>query len=80
MTLYRENLWKLARVTEVYQGSDGHVRSVKLAVAQANLDGQARRRQPVTYLERPVQKLVLLLEESNEGTLVEEPQGHTAVT
>ena len=42
-------LWRLARVTEVYPDGDGHVRKVKLVLP----DGQT--------LERPVQKLVMIL-------------------
>ena len=67
------NQWLLARVAEVYKGSDGRVRSVKLAIAQKTLDAKGRRTQPVTWLERPIHKLVLLLEDTDEGTPVGEP-------
>lgn len=58
------NLWQLARVTEAHQSADGHVRTVKLAVADRTLDKRGRRVKPCRYLERPVQKLVLLQEAS----------------
>jgi hypothetical protein len=67
------NLWKLARVAHVYQGSDGHVRSVKLTLAQNSLDNCGRRTQPVMYLDRPIHKLVLLLRPDDDGTPVGEP-------
>ena len=37
------------------------VRKVKLAMADSTLDDKGRRKRPIAYLERPVQKLVLLL-------------------
>ena len=58
------NLWQLARVTEAYQSADGHVRTVKLAVADNTLDKRGRRVKLCRFLERPVQKLVLLQEAS----------------
>ena len=58
------NLWQLARVTEAYQSADGHVRTVKPAVADRTLDKRGRRVKPCRFLELPVQKLVLLQEAS----------------
>ena len=43
------NQWNMARVVDVYQDSKGQVRSVKVTTA-------------TTTLERPIQKLVLTLE------------------
>ena len=43
------NQWNMARVVDVYQDSKGQVRSVKVTMA-------------TTTLERPIQKLVLILE------------------
>ena len=37
------------------------VRKVKLAMADSTLDDKGRRKRPIVYLDRPVQKLVLLL-------------------
>lgn len=54
------NQWQLAKVVEVYEGSDGYVRSVKLLVADGTLDNKGKRTKPSRFLERPVQKLVLL--------------------
>ena len=62
------NQWQLARVTEAHQSADGHVRTVKLAVADRTLDGKGRRVRPCKSLERLVQKLVLLQEASESET------------
>lgn len=55
------NLWHLARVVTVYQGSDGYVRTVKLALADACLDNRGRRTSAMKFQECPIQKLVLLM-------------------
>ena len=72
------NRWQIARVEEVYGDPDGYVRKVKLAVGDATLDDKGRRVKHISYLERPVQKLVLLvpssdLEDSNRGVPTKEP-------
>ena len=54
------NEWKLARVEDVYPSDDGLVRKVRLAIATAQLDNQGKRLTEVKYLERPVQKLIVL--------------------
>ena len=56
------NQWKMARVTEVYPSADGRVRRVKLLVSDSSLDKQGKRTTKPVYLDRPVQKTVLLLE------------------
>ena len=56
------NQWKLARVSETMPGEDGHVRKVSLAIADPLLDCQGKRTKAVTYVERPVHNLVLLVE------------------
>jgi hypothetical protein len=61
------NKWQLAKVVEIYESSDGHVRSGKLMVADGSLDAKGKRTKPVRFLERPVQKLVLLQEEEEIG-------------
>ena len=53
--------WQLARVCAVNRSSDGCVRTVKLALADASLDKNGRRVNEVKFLERPVLKLVLLM-------------------
>ena len=56
------NEWRLARVVELFPSSDGLVRSVKLQLATAQLDSNGKRLCDLTYLTRPVHKLILLLE------------------
>lgn len=55
------NAWQPARVATVYPSTDGQVRKVQVALADACLDNKGRRSGPMRYLERPVQKLVLLV-------------------
>ena len=54
--------WKLGRVEECHPSADGIIRSVKIAIGDSKLDERGRRTQPVSYLTRPITKLVLLLE------------------
>ena len=54
------NNWTLAKVCETYPSKDGLVRKVKVVEATADLDSKGRRSHELRYLERPVQKLVLL--------------------
>ena len=56
------NLWRVARVADVKVSSDGHVRSVKIMVGARNLDKSGKRITELLCLERPVNKLVLLVE------------------
>ena len=62
----RRNQWPTARVVEVFPSSDGLVRSVKVLIAS-----QDDKR---LMLDRPINKLVLLLEseESHEEAEVED--------
>ena len=53
--------WQLARVSAVYPSPDGQVRKVQIALADRCLDKTGKRIDSVQYLERPVQKLVLLM-------------------
>ncbi|XP_033110274.1 uncharacterized protein LOC117111460 [Anneissia japonica] len=55
------NYWQLGRVDLVYPSDDGLVRKVKLLVGNPNLDQKGRRKQAPSYLDRPIQKLVLLV-------------------
>lgn len=55
------NCWQLARVSATYPSSDGLVRKVQVALADSCLDKKGKRTAQLRYLERPVQKLVLLL-------------------
>ena len=61
------NKWKLARVEEVYPSEDGRVRKVRLRIADSELDRHGKRTKTVTFLDRPVHKLVLLITADNEG-------------
>ncbi len=56
------NQWKLAKVVEVFPGTDGRVRRLKLLVSDATLDSKGARTSKSVYLERPIHKTVLLLE------------------
>lgn len=49
------NQWKLGRVADVC------VSDVGVAMADLTLDDKGRRQKRISYLERPVHKLVLLL-------------------
>ncbi|XP_028323875.1 uncharacterized protein LOC114476497 isoform X2 [Gouania willdenowi] len=56
--------WKLARVLETVSGKDGLVRRVKISLGENKLDNKGQRSSKLSVVERPVQKLVLLLESS----------------
>ncbi|XP_063740237.1 uncharacterized protein LOC134864868 [Eleginops maclovinus] len=56
------NEWRLARVVEARQEDDGLVRKVKIQIAQSKLGKRGERLTQPTFLERPVQKLVVLVE------------------
>ena len=56
------NEWKLARITDVYPGSDGRVRKLKLMVSDTTFDKKGKPTTKIGFLERPVQKVVTLLE------------------
>ena len=68
------NHWRLGRVVETYEGDDGLVRKVKLMLADSNLNSKGKRNDSHTFLERPVHKLILLLESETEEIPVEEPK------
>ena len=60
------NLWRLARVRDVSPSKDCLVRKVKLAIANSSLDKQGLRIGGTQYLERPIHKLVLIMEADRE--------------
>jgi hypothetical protein len=62
------NRWPLARVVEVLPSADGKIRKVKLRVSSSDTGG----RNSVSYLERPIQKLVLICKQ--EGIPDREPE------
>ena len=56
------NRWSLARVIETYPNKDdGLVRSVKVAIGDPELSSTGKRVHSTSILERPIQKLFLLL-------------------
>ncbi len=57
------NTWNLARVIEALQSDDGLVRKVKLQMSNPALDNCGRRTNKLSVIERPVQKLVVILED-----------------
>ena len=56
------NEWLLARVIETYTSEESKVRSVKLSLGDKNLDVRGMRNYCKRYIERPIHKLVLLVE------------------
>ncbi|XP_057183499.1 uncharacterized protein LOC130550135 [Triplophysa rosa] len=54
--------WQLGRVVEVTQGSDGLVRRVKIQTGEQNPKSKQEQHSKPTIIERPIQKLVVLLE------------------
>ncbi|KAI7803965.1 hypothetical protein IRJ41_014094 [Triplophysa rosa] len=58
------NEWKLARIIEVYPGSDGRVRKLKLMVSDTTFDKKGKPITKTVFLERPIHKVVVLLEAS----------------
>ena len=59
--------WSLAKVVEVYPGKDGFVRSVRLVVGSPSLDKNGCRLASLSYLERPIHKLVFLVKASSDS-------------
>ena len=59
------NMWSLGRVVEAKASDDNLVRSVKVLLADRNLDKAGKRIGSRTVYERPVHKLVLLLESAS---------------
>lgn len=57
------NQWKMGRVIEAIPDQDGLVRKVMLDIASPSLTLEGKRNQPLSTLERPVHKLVLLMSE-----------------
>ncbi|XP_048580449.1 uncharacterized protein LOC116609843 [Nematostella vectensis] len=55
------NCWKVARISNAEPDDDGLVRRVTLVVGTSNLSAKGQRREAQSTLERPAQKLVLLV-------------------
>lgn len=56
----------LGRVINVKVQEDGLVRSIKLTVGDRTLDKRGRRNGLLSEIERPIHKLVLLIEDESE--------------
>ncbi len=56
------NDWKLGRIQEVTSSGDGLVRRAKIILGDSKLNAEGKRINKPSIIERPVQKLVLLLE------------------
>ena len=56
------NEWQLARVIETTVDKDGLIRRVRIRLSDKQLHSQGRRVSNISIVERPIQKLVLLLE------------------
>ena len=70
------NQWQLARVTKARKGNDALVRKVDLTVGDRHLSSSGKRTKPVSLLERPIYKLILLVPSNTEerpGVPDEEP-------
>ena len=52
------NQWPMARVIQVFKGGNGYVRSIKLRIGKTRISDEGNR-----ILERPVSKIVLLVEQ-----------------
>ena len=59
------NHWQLGRVCKTHPSEDGLIRKVTLWMSTSNLDAKGVRRGKVSFLDRPVHKLVLLVEQSD---------------
>jgi hypothetical protein len=55
------NQWRTARVEETYASEDGLVRRVKIVVGDPLLNEKGQRIRAKSVLERPIQKLIVLL-------------------
>ena len=60
------NQWRVCRVVEALPCEDGLVREVKLEVGSQKLAPKGKRTQPLSTLERPIHKLVLLMSTQDE--------------
>ncbi|XP_070541656.1 uncharacterized protein [Ptychodera flava] len=60
------NQWKLARVIETLCDDDGLIRRVKILMGDRHLSKQGKRLNKEVILERPIHKLVLLIENGDQ--------------
>ena len=57
-----KNNWPLCRVAEANASSEGLIRTVRLQMGDPNLTKIGMRKNKTTYLERPIHKIVVLVE------------------
>lgn len=55
------NCWQLARVSRADIEKDGYVRKVQVVLGDRHLSTNGKKIVPIKYLERPIQKLILLI-------------------
>ena len=60
------NQWRLGRISEACPDADELVRKVRITLADSSLDAQGKRVGSTCSLERPIHKLVLLLESDGD--------------
>ena len=66
------NQCPLAKVTKIYLSDDGLVRKVEIQKGTRNVDKQGRRKNGLSTYDRPIHKLIVLVEMAEER----ETQGH----
>lgn len=77
------NCWLLVHVSKVYRSDDAHVRSVQVALGDHALSTKGYNFRPVRHLDRPIHKLVLLLQSSSVAEYIfseEALLNHSAVS
>ena len=69
------NCWKLALVETTYPDADGYVQKVKVTVADQSQDVKGKRTgATVSYLERPIHGLILLMSHKEQKTGESQPR------
>ena len=66
------NKWPLAKVTNTYQSDDGLVRKVEIEKGTCDIDKLGRRKNSLSTYDRPIHKLIVLVEMAEKR----EPQGY----
>lgn len=69
------NKWPLAKVIQVFTDDDGLVRKVRLLKSDSGLDSNGKRVRDVSFLDRPIHKLVFLFSVPDDYHDDEQPQG-----
>lgn len=66
---FPRNQWPFGRVTKRYRSDDGHTRKVQIHRATSELDNKpGRRANNLSVVDRPIHKLVSLLEAGDNAT------------